>query len=217
MNELGIICEVKEHLAKVKIGDLVTDFLPVFQSLTNSYAVSFSPLRVGEQVLVIPVRGDLNSGVILRGLYQTKHKAKNTDTNTFNIDFEDGTHLEYNSKSSTLKLDVVKDINITCVDKTTNNKNNTLNTQNATTNANTITLNATNVSVNAPSISLNGNTQIAGTISTSGKDGASGTFSIKGNLNLEGNLSVSGNISDSKGDLTNHTHSCTCGATAVSR
>ncbi|PZT47238.1 baseplate assembly protein [Helicobacter valdiviensis] len=115
MNELGIICEVKEHLAKVKIGDLVTDFLPVFQSLTNSYAVSFSPLRVGEQVLVIPVRGDLNSGVILRGLYQTKHKAKNTDTNTFNIDFEDGTHLEYNSKSSTLKLDVVKDINITCI------------------------------------------------------------------------------------------------------
>ncbi|EAM0249315.1 phage baseplate assembly protein V, partial [Campylobacter jejuni] len=32
-----------------------------------------------------------------------------------------------------------------------------------------------------------------------------------------GNLQVSGNISDSKGDLTNHTHSCTDGATAVSR
>ncbi|EAH4875922.1 phage baseplate assembly protein V, partial [Campylobacter jejuni] len=26
-----------------------------------------------------------------------------------------------------------------------------------------------------------------------------------------------GNISDSKGDLTNHTHSCTCGATASPR
>ncbi|EAL1326605.1 phage baseplate assembly protein V, partial [Campylobacter jejuni] len=47
--------------------------------------------------------------------------------------------------------------------------------------------------------------------------GASGTFSIKGNLNLIGNLQVSGNISDSKGDLTNHTHSCTCGATASPR
>ncbi|VEG59925.1 baseplate assembly protein V [Campylobacter jejuni subsp. doylei] len=77
---------------------MVTDFLSVFQSLANSYAVSFSPLRIGEQVLVIPVRGDLNSGVILRGIYQEKHKAKNTDTNTFNIDFEDGTHLEYNSR-----------------------------------------------------------------------------------------------------------------------
>ncbi|ECL0900238.1 TPA: phage baseplate assembly protein V, partial [Campylobacter jejuni] len=74
-------------------------------------------------------------------------------------DFEDGTHLEYNSKSSTLKLDVVKNINITCVDKTTHNQNNTLNTKNHTTNANTITL-------NAPSINLNGNTQIAGAIST---------------------------------------------------
>ncbi|EJD9965528.1 phage baseplate assembly protein V, partial [Campylobacter jejuni] len=79
-----------------------------------------------------------------------------------------------------------------------------------TTNANTITL-------NAPSINLNGNTQIAGAISTSGEGGASGTFSIKGNLNLIGNLQVSGNISDSKGDLTNHIHSCTCGATASPR
>ncbi|EAH6684843.1 phage baseplate assembly protein V, partial [Campylobacter jejuni] len=130
--------------------------------------------------------------------------------NTFNIDFEDGTHLEYNSKSSTLKLDVVKNINITCVDKNTHNQNNTLNTKNHTTNANTITL-------NAPSINLNGNTQIAGAISTSGEGGASGTFSIKGNLNLIGNLQVSGNISDSKGDLTNHIHSCTCGATASPR
>ncbi|EPB2111780.1 phage baseplate assembly protein V, partial [Campylobacter coli] len=141
---------------------------------------------------------------------QEKHRAKNTDENTFNIDFEDGTHLEYNSKSSTLKLDVVKNINIACVDKTTHNQNNTLNTKNHTTNANTITL-------NAPSINLNGNTQIAGAISTSGEGGASGTFSIKGNLNLIGNLQVSGNISDSKGDLTNHIHSCTCGATASPR
>ncbi|EOJ0187063.1 phage baseplate assembly protein V, partial [Campylobacter jejuni] len=101
MNELGIICDIKDNKAKVAIGDMVTDFLSVFQSLANSYAVSFSPLRIGEQVLVIPVRGDLNSGVILRGLYQEKHRAKNIDENTFNIDFEDGTHLEYNSKSST--------------------------------------------------------------------------------------------------------------------
>ncbi|EAJ3407622.1 phage baseplate assembly protein V, partial [Campylobacter coli] len=115
MNELGIICDIKDNKAKVAIGEMVTDFLSVFQSLANSYAVSFSPLRIGEQVLVIPVRGDLNSGVILRGLYQEKHKAKNTDENTFNIDFEDGTHLEYNSKTSTLKLDVTKDINIACI------------------------------------------------------------------------------------------------------
>ncbi|EAK5645208.1 phage baseplate assembly protein V [Campylobacter coli] len=115
MNELGIICNIKDNKAKVAIGEMVTDFLSVFQSLANSYAVSFSPLRIGEQVLVIPVRGDLNSGVILRGLYQEKHRAKNTDENTFNIDFEDGTHLEYNSKTSTLKLDVTKDINIVCI------------------------------------------------------------------------------------------------------
>ncbi|EJS2490838.1 phage baseplate assembly protein V, partial [Campylobacter jejuni] len=47
MNELGIICDIKEGKAKVAIGDMVTDFLSVFQSLANSYAVSFSPLRIG--------------------------------------------------------------------------------------------------------------------------------------------------------------------------
>ncbi|HED5389963.1 TPA: phage baseplate assembly protein V [Campylobacter jejuni] len=165
MNELGIICDIKEGKAKVAIGEMVTDFLSVFQSMANSYAVSFSPLRIGEQVLVIPVRGDLNSGVILRGLYQEKHKAKNTDTNTFNVYFEDDTHLEYNSKSSTLKINVSKDINISC----------------------------NQARLSAKNIILDGNTKI------------------------NGSLSVTGNISDSKGDLTNHTHSCTCGATASPR
>lgn len=50
MNELGIICDIKEGKAKVAIGDMVTDFLSVFQSLANSYAVSFSPLRIGEHI-----------------------------------------------------------------------------------------------------------------------------------------------------------------------
>ncbi|TQR29156.1 phage baseplate assembly protein V [Campylobacter sp. MIT 99-7217] len=210
MNELGIICDIKGDKARVAIGEMVTDYLSVFACMANSYAVSFCPLRIGEQVLVMPVRGDLNSGVILRGLYQEKHSPKNTDNNTFNIHFEDGTHLEYNSQTSTLKLDVSKNINITCVDKF-------INAQNHTTKANTISLKASNVSVEATSISLNGNTQIAGGISTSGKGGGSGSFSINGNLNLIGNLQVSGQISDSKGDLTNHTHACTCGATASPR
>ena len=52
MIEVGIISEVRDDRAKVAIGSMVTDFLPVFQAHANSYAVSFSPIRVGEQVLL---------------------------------------------------------------------------------------------------------------------------------------------------------------------
>ncbi|TKX29509.1 phage baseplate assembly protein V [Campylobacter estrildidarum] len=163
MNELGIICDIKEGKAKVAIGEMVTDFLSVFQAISNSYAVSFSPLRIGEQVLVLPIRGDLNSGVILRGLYQEKHKAKNTDTNTFNVDFEDGTHLEYNSKTSTLKLNVIKDINITCENGDIKaNKNISISCENKSIQANkninitceNANIKASKVKVDSPSIDL---------------------------------------------------------------
>lgn len=40
--EIGIISEVRADRARVKLGDMVTDFLPVFQAFSNSYAVSFS-------------------------------------------------------------------------------------------------------------------------------------------------------------------------------
>jgi len=43
MIEVGIISEVRDDRAKVAIGSMVTDFLPVFQAHANSYAVSFSP------------------------------------------------------------------------------------------------------------------------------------------------------------------------------
>lgn len=196
MNELGIICDIKDSKAKVAIGNMVTDFLNVFQMMSNSYAVSFSPLRVGEQVLVLPVRGDLNSGIILRGIYQNAYQPLNTNTKCYNICFEDGTQIMYDSSKSSLSVSVVDKIEISC-------KQATLNSQSAT--------------INSPQINLNGNTTIAGSISTSGEGGGSGSFSIKGNIQLNGNLSVSGNISDSKGDLTNHSHSVTCGSTAVPR
>lgn len=113
MNEIGIISEVQGDKARVAIGEMVTDFLPVFQSFSNSFAVSFNPIRVGEQVLVLPVRGELNSGVILRGLYQNKHKL-DAQNNKTTIVFEDGAIMSYNSSSSTLEVSSLKTINFSC-------------------------------------------------------------------------------------------------------
>ena len=197
MIEVGIISEVRDDRAKVAIGSMVTDFLPVFQAHANSYAVSFSPIRVGEQVLVLPVHDELNSGVVLRGLYQSSHKTDATDKKV-HISFEDGIKMSYDSSSSCLEISSPKLINITC--------------DNANLKAKNVNVTAQNTTVKSPQISLLGNTLIQGSINTAGSDGGSGSFEINGDVKISGSLTAGGNASfggsvrDGRGDLTNHTN-----------
>lgn len=197
MIEVGIISEVRDDRAKVTIGSMVTDFLPVFQAHANSYAVSFSPIRVGEQVLVLPVHDELNSGVVLRGLYQSSHRTDATDKKV-HISFEDGIKMSYDSSSSCLEISSPKLINITC--------------DNANLKAKNVNVTAQNTTVKSPQISLLGNTLIQGSINTAGSDGGSGSFEINGDVKISGSLTAGGNASfggsvrDGRGDLTNHTN-----------
>ena len=189
--EVATISEVRGDKARVAVGSMVTDFLPVFQAYANSFAVSFSPIRAGEQVLVLPVRGNLNSGVILRGLYQSAHKEEPTDKKA-RVSFEDGVSMSYDTASSTLEIAAPKQINITC--------------ENANLNAKTVNVTANDTTVKSGSIKL------LGAISTASNSGGSGTFEINGNVNIRGSIAASGNanfggsVRDGRGDLTNHTN-----------
>ncbi|WP_315508373.1 phage baseplate assembly protein V [Campylobacter showae] len=189
--EVATISEVRGDKARVAVGSMVTDFLPVFQSFSNSFAVSFSPIRVGEQVLVLPVRGNLNSGVILRGLYQSAHKEEPTDKKV-RVSFEDGVSMSYDTAGSTLEIKSPKSINITC--------------ENANLNAKNVAVTANDTTVKSGSIKL------LGAISTASNSGGSGSFEINGNVNIRGSIAASGNASfggnvrDGRGDLTNHTN-----------
>lgn len=197
MIEVGIISEVRDDRAKVAIGSMVTDFLPVFQAHANSYAVSFSPIRVGEQVLVLPVHDELNSGVVLRGLYQSSYKTDATDKKV-HISFEDGIKMSYDSSSSCLEISSPKLINITC--------------DNANVKAKNVTVEASDTVVKSPSIKLLGNTLIQGAINTAGVDGDSGSFEINGDVKITGSITTGGNanfggsVSDARGSLTDHTN-----------
>ena len=197
MIEVGIISEVRDDRAKVAIGSMVTDFLPVFQAHANSYAVSFSPIRVGEQVLVLPVHDELNSGVVLRGLYQSSHKADATDKKV-RVSFEDGVSMSYDTASSTLEIAAPKQINITC--------------ENANLKAKNVNVTAQNTTVKSSQISLLGNTLIQGSINTAGSGGGSGSFEINGDVKISGsvtaggNANFGGNVRDGRGDLSNHTN-----------
>lgn len=197
MIEVGIISEVKDDRAKVAIGSMVTDFLPVFQAYANSYAVSFSPIRVGEQVLVLPVHDELNSGVVLRGLYQSSHKTDATDKKV-HISFEDGIKMSYDSSSSCLEISSPKLINITC--------------DNANVKAKNVMVEASDTTIKSPKIKLLGNTLIQGAINTAGVGGGSGSFEINGDVRITGSITAGGNanfggsVSDARGSLTDHTN-----------
>ena len=197
MIEVGIISEVRDDRAKVAIGSMVTDFLPVFQAHANSYAVSFSPIRVGEQVLVLPVHDELNSGVVLRGLYQSSYKTDATDKKV-HISFEDGIKMSYDSSSSCLEISSPKLINITC--------------DNANVKAKNVMVEASDTTIKSPNIKLLGNTLIEGAINTAGVGGASGSFEINGDVRITGSITAGGNanfggsVRDGRGNLSDHTN-----------
>ena len=197
MIEVGIISEVRDDRAKVAIGSMVTDFLPVFQAHANSYAVSFSPIRVGEQVLVLPVHDELNSGVVLRGLYQSSHKTDATDKK-IHISFEDGIKMSYDSSSSCLEISSPKLINITC--------------GNANVKAKNVMVEASDTTIKSGDIKLLGNTLIEGSINTAGSGGGSGSFEINGDVRITGSITAGGNanfggsVRDGRGSLTDHTN-----------
>ena len=70
--------------AKVKIGNLTTDYMPWLTPSTSAWI----PLRNGEQVLVLSPNGDLRMGMILPALYQNTKSPPAHDSNkiTFNVD-----------------------------------------------------------------------------------------------------------------------------------
>ncbi|MDR2342777.1 MAG: phage baseplate assembly protein V [Campylobacteraceae bacterium] len=110
---LGVISEVQKggNKARVKIGNnIVTDFLPVLQ-FANSYKRSWTPLRVKEQCVVLPILGEINAGVILRGIYYTEFPAPSTNENTEKTIYEDGTEITYTTETKT--LNITGNVNIT--------------------------------------------------------------------------------------------------------
>lgn len=212
MIEIGIISEVSGDRARASIGEtLTTDFLPVLQ-LANSFEVAWTPLRVGEQCLVLPVRGSLNAGVILRGIYYSSHATPTTSNTTKKAVFEDGTSVEYDSAKKTLNASLVGDVKIQIAGNVTllvgGNVNATV---------------AGKTAITCPESTHTGNVNVIGVLSVteaillgsgaqSQMTSAGRKFVIdsdaefKGEVKVQNSLLVGGSVSDSRGDLTNHTN-----------
>ncbi len=209
--QVGTISQTKSSegkaLARVMLdenGDekRVTAFLPVI-SLANSFARTFIPLRINEQVLVLSPFGNANRGFIFRSIFNRKCKEPNeANEHTAVMEFEDGTKLTYDTKASILKIDAVKTINIFCVD--TN-------------------IEATTVYVKAVDTTIESTTLIKGTLTVTDLFSANGGMKVQpsadGAIAAEFNCDVktTKQLFDEKGNVTDHSHSCSDGATAQPR
>ena len=77
---LGTIAEVDyaNATARVKAGGITTDFLPWITCRAGDVK-TWSPVSVGEQVLILAVSGEFNSGIILAGVYASNAPNQSKD------------------------------------------------------------------------------------------------------------------------------------------
>lgn len=168
---IGTITESKSAsglaLARVNILGRVTDFLPVMQS-ANSFKTHATPIRPGEQVVVLQPFGSGDSGVILGSLFNKgqKEPAGYSDTKEV-MTYSDGTTISYDETSKTLVVDAVNAINISC--------------KNATVVADSIKITA--ITSHKGDVSIDGNVNVNGTFSSTGNISTDGTVTdAKGDL-----------------------------------
>jgi phage baseplate assembly protein V len=159
----GIISEIKGCKARVAVDDLTTDYLPVIQ-MASEFKRKFEPIRVKEQCIILAPYGDINAGVILRGLYYSAFPAPEVSETKEITVFEDGTKISYDSKASELMVDVVKSVKIICKTVTVDCEDATVKAKNSIkadcakldVKCDTANVKADEVLVESPSIDLGG-------------------------------------------------------------
>lgn len=161
MITLGTICEVEtsKSLVKVNYQGTISKFIPYLQK-ANSFKQSFTPPRIGEQVVLYQCSS--GSFKFCGGAICSKTNSEPvTSSATKEItQYEDGTIVSYDTFNSTMEIINPKTLNLSV--------------------QNSVTITAPNVFIN-------------------------------------GNLKVSGDITDSRGDLTGHSHNDSDGATSNPR
>ncbi|MDR1975583.1 MAG: phage baseplate assembly protein V [Campylobacteraceae bacterium] len=208
MNNLarfGTITEVQGEKARVKLAEkLVTDFLPVVQ-FANSFKQKWEPIRPGEQCFVLPNLGDINAGLIIRGVYFTALSAPSTSENEEVTTYTDGTTISYNTEAKVLNVSLAGNATI-----------NVASDANITVGGN-LSVKAATANIECPATAIKGNVTVEGIVTAASVVGATvtvgtganaskltsagGEFTIEGNLKATGNVKSGNIVSDKWGAL----------------
>ena len=90
---------------KVAVSGFESDWLP-FGADRAGHTKTWSPLSVGEQVLILSPYGDLGQAVIVCSLYSESNPAPSSGGNVEKTVFHDGTIISYDSVSHTLNATI---------------------------------------------------------------------------------------------------------------
>jgi phage baseplate assembly protein V len=110
----GTIAEA-DHLlgrAKIRLGpQLKTTWLQCFEACAGNPRTS-TPLKIGEQVMVLSPGGELSSGFALRGLSSAAN-PRPSDSETLHLcKYDDGLELSYDTASNSLVISRPEKLNV---------------------------------------------------------------------------------------------------------
>ncbi|MHA1540027.1 MAG: phage baseplate assembly protein V [Alphaproteobacteria bacterium] len=166
---IGSIKEVDyaQSLARVEIGDLLTDWLPWITRRAGD-SKDWHPVDPEEQVVVLSPSGDLSQGVILPALY--RENAPDASEDTHATHYKDGSTVSFNRSTGTFNADFKGDATL----KIGGNLSCDVAVNVAIKAAANVSVEALAATVKAPQITLEGNTAIKGDISGTGKANLAG-------------------------------------------
>ncbi|WP_312632004.1 phage baseplate assembly protein V [Pantoea piersonii] len=96
---------------RVRSGDNETGWLP-WLSARAGRSRAWSAPSVGEQVLVLSLGGELNTGFILPGIFSDSHPAPSASADALHWSFPDGAAIEYEPQNGALKASGIQSARI---------------------------------------------------------------------------------------------------------
>lgn len=113
MIRTGVVTDVDTTatLCRVQTGELRTDWLQWLTQRAGRSRTWWAP-SVGEQVLILAVGGELDTAFVLPGIFSDDHPAPSKSADALHLAFPDGAVIEYEPKTSALKVCGIKTADI---------------------------------------------------------------------------------------------------------
>jgi len=180
---IGVVAEVNTTLGvcRVQSGELVTDWLHWLTSRAGGSRTWWAP-AVGEQVLLLSLGGELDTGFVLPAIYSDDFPAPSASPQAYHISFSDGAVLEYEPETGALTVSGIQTAEISA---------------------------ATSISATAPNVTVTASSKI--TLDTPEvvctNKLTTGSLEVKKGGAMNGNIAHSGGAFTSNGvQVDTHTH-----------
>lgn len=180
---IGVVAEVNTTLGvcRVQTGELLTDWLHWLTPRAGSTRTWWAP-SVGEQILLLSLGGELDTGFVLPGIYSDDFPPPSASAQAYHVSFPDGAVLEYEPESGALTVSGIKTADISA---------------------------ATSISATAPNVTVTASTKI--TLDTPEvvctNKLTTGSLEVKKGGAMKGNIAHSGGAFTSNGvQVDTHTH-----------